>query len=123
MKNDLTERLFNFAVAVIDIVRKFPRSSEYQVISYQLCKSATSSGANYEEALAGSSKQDFIYKTEISLREMKESNYWLRIIREIEEESLQGGERLNELIGESEELSKILATIIIRTKENVEASR
>lgn len=54
---------------------------------------------------------------------MKESNYWLRIIREIEEESLQEGERLNELIGESEELSKILATIIIRTKENVEASR
>ncbi len=123
MKNDLAKRLFNFAVAIITLIRKFPKSPEYQVISYQLCKSATSSGANYEEAQAGSSKQDFIYKTEISLREMKESNYWLRIIREIEEESLQERERLNELIGESEELSKILATIIVRTKENVEASR
>ncbi len=123
MKNDLADRLFDFSVAVIDIIRSFPKASEYQVISYQLCKSATSSGANYEEAQAGSSKQDFIYKTEISLREMRESNYWLRIIREIEEEGLQERERLNELIGESEERSKILATIIVRTKENVEGSR
>lgn len=123
MKKDLSERLFNFSVAVIGVVRRFPKTSEYQVISYQLCKSATSSGANYEEAQAGSSKQDFIYKIEISLREMKESNYWLRIIREIEEGSLQERERLNEPIGESEEMSKILATIIVRTKENVEASR
>ena len=123
MKNDLAKRFFDFAVGAINLIRKFPKLPEYQAISYQLCKSATSAGANYEEAQAGSSKQDFVYKAEISLREMKESNYWLRIIREIEEESLQEGERLNELIGESEELSKILATIIIRTKENVEASR
>ncbi|MBC8524906.1 MAG: four helix bundle protein [Chlorobium sp.] len=123
MKKDLAIRLFDFAVSAINLIRKFPKSPEYQVISYQLCKSATSSGANYEEAQAGSSKQDFIYKTEISLREMKESNYWLRIIREIKEESLQERERLNELIGESEELSKILAAIIVRSKENVEASR
>lgn len=123
MKNDLTERLFNFAVTVIGIIRKFPRSSEYQVISYQLCKSATSSGANYEEALAGSSKQDFIYKTEISLREMKESNYWLRIIRQIGNEEKDMKERCDKLIDESSQLSKILASIIINAKKGTEGSK
>lgn len=88
MKNDFAKRLFDSAIAVIGQVRKFPKSSEYQVIYYQLCKSATSSGANYEEAQAGSSTQDFIYKTEISLRKMKESNYWLRIIKAIEEDGM-----------------------------------
>ena len=123
MKNDLTERLFNFAIAVICIIRKFPRSSEYQVISYQLCKSATSSGANYEEALAGSSKQDFIYKTEISLREMKESNYWLRIIKAIEEKGVLSRDSIDELINESSQLSKILASIIINAKKDREGSK
>ena len=123
MKNDLTERLFNFAITVIGIIRKFPRSSEYQVISYQLCKSATSSGANYEEALAGSSKQDFIYKTEISLREMKESNYWLRIIKAIEEKDVLSRDSIDELINESSQLSKILASIIINAKKDREGSK
>ena len=123
MKNDLTERLFNFAIAVIGIIRKFPRSSEYQVISYQLCKSATSSGANYEEALAGSSKQDFIYKTEISLREMKESNYWLRIIKAIEEKDVLSRDSIDELINESSQLSKILASIVINARKGCEGSK
>lgn len=123
MKNDLTERLFNFAITVIGIIRKFPRSSEYQVISYQLCKSATSSGANYEEALAGSSKQDFIYKTEISLREMKESNYWLRIIKAIEEKGVLSRDSIDELINESSQLSKILASIVINARKGCEGSK
>ena len=80
-------------------------------------KSAGSSGANYEEAQAGSSKADFIYKVEISLREMRESNFWLRLLKET-------GDKLNkliiseltELINESEELKKILGSIIVKVK-------
>ena len=123
MKNDLAKRFFGFAVGAINLIRKFPKLPEYQVISCQLCKSANICWCKLRGGTSRFFKAGFVYKTEISLREMKESNYWLRIIREIEEESLQKGERLNELIGESEELSKIFATIIIRTKENVEASR
>lgn len=64
-------------------------SSELNVIKYQLTKSATSIGANYEEAQAGSSKLDFTNKVRISLREMRESNYWLRILKGINEETTQ----------------------------------
>jgi four helix bundle protein len=79
--NDLCERLFKFAVDSLKFLVKLPDSPELRTIRYQLSKSATSSGANYEEAQAGSSKADFNNKVRISLREMRESNCWLRIIK------------------------------------------
>jgi four helix bundle protein len=80
MRNDLQHRLFSFAVGVFNFLKSLPTTPEFSVVRYQLAKSATSSGANYEEAQAASSKADFIYKNEISLREMRESNYWLRLL-------------------------------------------
>ncbi|MEW6652573.1 MAG: four helix bundle protein [Bacteroidota bacterium] len=51
------------------------------MISNQLIKSSTSSGANYEEAQGAISKPVFFNKINISLKEMRETNYWLRIIK------------------------------------------
>ncbi len=50
MYNDLQKRLFSFSVNVIKEVRNLPYAQEFKVISYQILKSATSVGANYEEA-------------------------------------------------------------------------
>jgi len=83
MENNLKERLFRFSVDIIKEVRNLPNSREYQVISYQLLKSSTSVGANYEEAQSAVSKADFSNKIGTSLKEMRESNYWIRIIIEI----------------------------------------
>ena len=69
---DLCGRLFEFAVAVIKFLKIMPYSPENKTIRSQLSKSACSSGANYEEAQAGSSKADFTNKVRISLREMRE---------------------------------------------------
>jgi four helix bundle protein len=74
-------RLFNFAIDTIKFLRTQASSYELNVIMYQLTKSATSSGANYEEAQAG-----FTNKVRISLFEMRESNYWLRILKGINDE-------------------------------------
>ena len=113
-KNDLEERLFKFAVRVIQFIRTLPGTTEYKVIKYQLVKSSTSSGANYEEAQAGSSKADFTNKVRISLREMRESNYWLRIIDGITEDR---NEELNYLIQESKELKLILGAIVQKSRQ------
>ena len=59
MDKGLGNRLFEFAVNVIKFCRKLPRTKEFDVIRYQLTKSATSSGANYEEAQSASSRADF----------------------------------------------------------------
>jgi four helix bundle protein len=76
----------------------------------------TSSGANYEEAQAGSSKPDFNNKVRISLREMRESNYWLRIIKStLESNSLESDFIF--LIDESTQLKKILGSIVTKTNK------
>jgi four helix bundle protein len=116
MNENLNDRLFKFAVSVLKFLKKLPRTPEMNVIRYQLAKCSTSSGANYEEAQAGSSKPDFNNKVRISLREMRESNYWLRIIKAtLESNSLESD--LIFLIDESTQLKKILGSIVTKTNK------
>ncbi|MHB8337858.1 MAG: four helix bundle protein [Ignavibacteriaceae bacterium] len=112
---DLENRLFNFSIKTLTLLKKVKFSDVNKVIVNQLAKSSTSSGANYEEAQAGSSKSDFINKVNIALKEMRESNYWLRIIKSIE---ICPSEETEILLKESEELKKILATILIKSKQS-----
>lgn len=111
--NDLENRLFDFGIRVIKYLRTQPNTIEFKIIKNQLIKSSTSSGANYEESQAGSSKPDFNNKVRISLREMRESNYWLRVIAGISEES---DNELIFLLNESKELKLILGAIMQKTR-------
>lgn len=61
----LNDRLFNFAVRSIKYLRTIKNEPEITVIKYQLSKSSTSSGANYEEAQAAVSTNDFSNKVSI----------------------------------------------------------
>jgi len=119
MDVDLANRLFDFAVRVIRFLRSLPNVPEFNNIRYQLSKSATSSGANYEEAQAASSKPDFLYKIEISLKEMRESNYWLRMIKALNEFEGQKDGELGELISDSTELKNILGKIASSSRINI----
>jgi len=116
MDEGLGERLFGFTIDVLTFLSSLPKNPEAQVIRYQLAKASSSSGANYEEAQAGSSKPDFNNKVRISLREMRESNYWLRIIKAtLESNSLESD--LIFLIDESTQLKKILGSIVTKTNK------
>jgi four helix bundle protein len=114
-KNDLCERLFEFAVKVIEFLKTLQYTPENKIIRSQLTKSSASSGANYEESQGGSSKADFTNKVRISLREMRESNYWLRIIKRTVKEV--NTDELDYLINESGELKKILGSIVQKSRE------
>ncbi len=109
--NGLQNRLFRFSVDVIRRVRKLPKGVEYVVISRQLIRSSTSSGANYDEAQGAVSKADFTNKIGVSLKEIRESNYWIRIIIEV----LDNHEEWLYLNNESQELMKILGSIYTKT--------
>ena len=110
-KNELQKRLLHFAVKLILLIRKLPKGKEYEVISYQLIKSSSSSGANYEEAQGAVSRADFSNKIGISLKEMRESNYWIQIIIAITESNTEW----LEMKQESSELMKILGSIFSKT--------
>ncbi|MBU1578048.1 MAG: four helix bundle protein [Bacteroidetes bacterium] len=112
-QNNLSERLFNFAVDVIKLLRQLDDKEPNRLFKYQLGKSATSSGANYEESQAGVSRADFNNKVRIALKEMRESNYWLRLINSSDSQ-ISDPEKLQLLINESSELSKILGSIVNR---------
>ena len=80
-----------------------------------MVKSATSAGANYKEAQSGSSRADFRNKVNISLKEISETIYWLEIIFSINE-SRNVNDNLQDQISESNELTKILGSILQKTK-------
>jgi len=113
VKRDLEKRLFNFSINTIFYLRTLSESAENRVIKYQLIKSATSVGANYEEAQGASSKADFTNKVNISLKEVRESNYWLRILNRLNKESIE----LSNLLTESEELKLILGKIVSTSRK------
>jgi four helix bundle protein len=115
-KNDLEERLFSFVVKVLMYLRTVKTTEETKIIKYQLTKSSTSSGANFEEAQGCSTRADFSSKISISLKEMRESNYWLRILHSLE---LGDKSLAKELVNESEELKKILGSISSKVSKSL----
>ena len=112
-QNNLLEWTFLFGVDCLQFLRQLPNDSEYRLIRFQLRKSATSLGANYEESQAGSSRAEFKNKVRISLREARESNYWLRIIEALENNP---NENLERVLKESAELKNIFGAIVNNTK-------
>lgn len=77
MKNIVQEKSFAFALDVIKVYKEMLKQNEY-VISKQLVRSATSIGANVEEAQAAQTKKDFAAKMSIASKEARETKYWLR---------------------------------------------
>jgi len=78
---DLEERLINFAVMILDVTEKLPKTLAGNHVAGQLTRSGTSPAANYGEVQGAESRKDFIHKFGIVLKELKESRIWLRIIR------------------------------------------
>ena len=109
MKNDLSERLLKFSVDVILYLRTVKNTVETMDMKRQLVKSSTSSGANFEESQGSPTKPDVKTKIGISLKEMREANYFLRIFDQLE---IGDGKQCEYLVKESAELKLILASIM-----------
>jgi four helix bundle protein len=76
----ISERLLSFAVMVIILIRGFRKTPVDTHLARQVLRSDTSAGANYEEACSGESRADFTHKLQISLKELNETLFWLRLI-------------------------------------------
>ncbi len=78
-ENKVLELTFDFSLKIIGLYKILTEQKEY-VISKQLLRSATSIGANVEEANAAQTKKDFIAKMSIASKEAREAKYWLRLL-------------------------------------------
>ena len=113
-KSIIKEKSYYFALQVIELYRKLLKQNEY-VLSKQLLRSATSIGANVEEALAGQSRADFLSKMSIASKEARESNYWLRLLRASQ---VIGQSEVEPLLKESEAIVNVLTAIVKTTGTN-----
>ena len=114
-RNQLSERLLGFASLVIKLVAKLNKTDTERHIANQLIESATSAGANYEEACGAESRNDFIHKMQIVLKELRESQYRIRLIGKSD---IYRGDDLNALLNEATELINIIAKSVITAKNN-----
>ncbi len=112
-KRNLSERLLEFGASIIKLAVKLSKTSVGRHIGFQLMKSATSSGANYEEACGAESKADFIHKMQIVLKEVWESLFWLKLITK---SGLLLSEDVQPSLSEAQELVKIFSKSIITAK-------
>lgn len=114
-ENVIQQKSFVFAIRIVNAYKYLTEQKKEFVLSKQLLRSGTSIGANVEEAIGGQSKKDFITKISISYKEARETKYWLNLLTATDylDEKLS-----KSLIDDAEELSKILSSILLSSKQN-----
>lgn len=112
-RKDIVKRTYKFALRILYIMNKLPKNVlTYRIID-QLMGCGTAIGSNTEEASAGFSKSDFTYKMSIASKEARETNYFLRLLRDsrlIKENSLF--KEIVDAIDESNQIKKILTSVV-----------
>lgn len=119
-KRELGERLLDFSADVIRLLDTLPQTSAARKIADQLLRSAMSVGANYEESKGADSRADFAHKLQISLKEMRETRYWLCLVARV---GMLDPTSMVSVIREATELRAILgksvATVRGRESDNL----
>lgn len=115
---DLQDRLVDYAVRIIKLAEALPETKAGKHISSQLLRSGASPAPNYGEAQSAESKADFIHKLKIALKELRETEIWLKIISKaqmVEPDSL-----LAPLLQETDELIAILFASVVTANKSKE---
>ncbi|MBL7882567.1 MAG: four helix bundle protein [Bacteroidia bacterium] len=111
--NPILTKSFEFSLSTIKLYKHLTENKEY-VLSKQLLRSGTSIGANVEEAIGAISKRELTAKMGISLKEARESKYWLRLL----DKSQMVNYDYNKELKEIDEIVNILTAIVKTSQGN-----
>lgn len=114
MNSPLLDKSLDFATQIVLFYEEFSKSKKDTTIAKQLLRSATSVGANINEAVYGNSKADFISKLHISLKETGESIYWLKLLKNTKLVNYD----FDSLLSLVEEIKRMLIASLNTAKEN-----
>jgi len=106
--NILKDKSYVFALEIIKTYRHLTIDKKEYVLSKQLLRSGTSIGANIEESVGGQSEKDFYSKLSIAYKEARESNYWIRLLRD---SNLLENNESEKLINYCDEIIRIIGKI------------
>ena len=113
-KNVVKEKSFQLAVRIVKQCQRIQEFNREYILTKQLIRSGTAPGALIREAEHAQSKADFIHKMSIGLKEINETLYWLELMKETDYLQI---EEFNSLWSESEEILKLLVSIIKTSKK------
>ena len=105
----IVDKSKTFAVRIVNLYKYLCNEKKEFVLSKQLLRGGISIGANVKEAIRGQSKDDFVHKMNISLKEASESEYWLELLHETDYITET---QFGSIIADCRELIKILTSII-----------
>lgn len=120
-KNDLENRLVDFAVLIIEIVNELPNSKAGNHLGGQIVRSGTAPALNYGEAQSGESRKDFIHKIKIVLKELRETNVCLKII--FKAKLLNSFDKINSALKENNELISIFVKSVETAQRNLKKDK
>ena len=111
--NIIAIKSFDFALSIVNLFIELKKENEF-IISKQILRSATSIGANIEEAIAAQSRKDFIHKMSIASKEARETKYWLRLLDKSKLTSIE----MSSYLIEVEHIINIVTKIIKTSSES-----
>ncbi len=107
---DLEERLLEYSVRIVKLVEQLPKTRTGNHIAGQLLRSGTSPYPKHGEAQAAESSKDFVHKLRISLKELRESKRWLKLILKVP--LIDKSNLVDDILEETEQLIKIFVTSV-----------
>lgn len=114
-ENIIVSKSYSFAVRIVKFCFEMQENKKEYILSKQLLKSGTSIGANTEESQGAISKAEFISKVQISLKEAKETQYWLRLLKDTNVYQNQTSEQL---LKDCNEIIIIITAILKSSKKD-----
>ena len=112
---DLQDRLVDYAVRIIKLSESLPETKAGKHVLSQILRSGTSPAPNYGEAQSAESKADFVHKLKIALKELRETEIWLKII--LKAKMIKAASHIAPLMQETDELIAILFTSVETAKK------
>jgi four helix bundle protein len=113
---DLEERLLDFSVRNVRLVENLPRTRAGNHIARQMLRSGTSAYPNHGEAQGAESRKDFIHKVRISLKELRETQRWLKLVQRVP--LIKPAARLDPMLKEVDELIRIFVASVRTAERN-----
>jgi len=115
-ENIIQEKSFAFAIRIVNLYKYICDEKKEYILSKQVLRSGTSIGANIEEGLGGQSDKDFISKLNIAYKETRETIYWIKLLSKTDYLSQ---EQTDSILSDADELSKIIAKILLTMKKKI----
>jgi four helix bundle protein len=112
-RKDLGDRLLDFAADVIALSVRLQRSPTGRYLVGQLVRASASAGANFQEARGAESRADFVHKLQVVLKELREAEYWLKLLRRTK---LMPADLLTAPLAEADELIRIVVKSVVTAK-------